>query len=159
MTNFEWRISLSWPFTSPGLSWTMDGCLVLDCDAPGIWQDKQAQLLPTTEPSPVNEMTDKRCTGATKCSPCCRQWQDFIFLWLSSIPLCMYTTSSSLIHHQWTLRCFFFFFLIFVIINNAVVNTKVYISFWNMVLERIMLSEISQMKKDKHCTISLICGI
>ena len=54
---------------------------------------------------------------------------------------------------------FFFFFLIFVIINNAVVNTKVYISFWNMVLERIMLSEISQMKKDKHCTISLICGI
>ena len=49
--------------------------------------------------------------------------------------------------------------VIFVIVNNAVVNTEVYISFWNMVLERIMLSEISQMKKDKHCTISLICGI
>ena len=53
----------------------------------------------------------------------------------------------------------FVFSRIFVIVNNAVVNTQVYISFWNMVLERIMLSEISQMKKDKHCTISLICGI
>lgn len=37
----------------------MDGSLVLDCDAPGMWQDKQAQLLPTTEPSPVNEMTKR----------------------------------------------------------------------------------------------------
>lgn len=41
---------------------------------------------------------------------------------------------------------------IFVIINNAVVDTKVHVSFWNMVLGRIMLSEISQMKKDKHCS-------
>ena len=28
-----------------------------------------------------------------------------------------------------------------------------------MELEGIMLSEISQMEKDKYCTISLICGI
>lgn len=88
-------------------SLTAHGSLVLDCDAPGTWQDKQAQLLPTTEPSPVNEMTDKGGTGATEASPCRRKWQDFIFLWLSSIPLRMYTTPL-LIHHQRTCRVFFF---------------------------------------------------
>lgn len=40
-------------------SLTAHGSLVLDCDAPGTLQDKQAQLLPATEPSPVNEMTEK----------------------------------------------------------------------------------------------------
>lgn len=54
------------------------GSLVLDCDAPGVWQDKQAQLLPTTEPSPVRRQT--KGTGARKSSQCCRRWQDHLFM-------------------------------------------------------------------------------
>lgn len=39
-------------------SLTDHSSLVLDCDAPGVWQDKQARLLPTTEPSPVRRQTE-----------------------------------------------------------------------------------------------------
>ena len=60
------------------------GSLVLDCDAPGVWQDKQAQLLPTR--AKPCETTDK---GAQELESPPNVVADgkTIFLWLSSIPL------------------------------------------------------------------------
>ena len=49
---------------------------------------------------------------------CYCKWQDFIFLWLSCIPLCICTTSSLSIH--WSVDIGYFHIL--AIVNNAAVN-------------------------------------
>ena len=49
---------------------------------------------------------------------CYCKWQDFIFLWLSSIPLCVCTTSSLSIH--WSVDIGYF--RILAIVNNGAVN-------------------------------------
>ena len=47
------------------------------------------------------------------------------FLWLSTILLCIYTTSSLTIHISWHLGCFH----VLVLVNSTAVNTRVHASF------------------------------